>query len=84
MTPKTSPVFVITTKNIHKIFIHQKRFFFETPKIIEIQDFDAKTMVQAYVYMKISEYPPGGTCQLVPFDGHLVNQSHQLILNLVV
>ena len=30
-----------------------------TPKNIEIQNFEPKKMVLAYVYVKISEYPPG-------------------------
>ena len=50
----------MTPKNIHKIFIPQKIFIFlKTLKNIEIQNFDPKKMVRAYVCMKISEYPPG-------------------------
>ena len=59
ITPKTSPIFGWPQKNIHKIFIPKKIFIFlKTPKNIEIQKFDPKKMVQAYVYTKISEYPP--------------------------
>ena len=49
MTPKKYPQNVPTQKNIH---------FSETPKNIEIQKFDPQKMDRAYVYMKISEYPP--------------------------
>ena len=49
----------MTQKNIHKIFTPQKIFIFlKTPKNIEIQNFDPKKMVRAYVCMKISEYSP--------------------------
>ena len=42
------------------MFIPQKIFIFlKTQKHIEIQKFDPKKMDRAYVYMKISEYPPG-------------------------
>ena len=34
--------------------------FLKTPKNIEIQNFEPQKMVRAYVYVKISEYPPGG------------------------
>ena len=51
MTPKKYP------QNFHtqKIYI-----FLKTQKNIEIQKFDPKKMDQAYVCMKISEYPPWG------------------------
>ena len=52
MTPKKYPQNFHTKK---KIFI-----FLKTPKNIEIQKFDPKKMVRAYVCMKISEYPPLG------------------------
>ena len=32
--------------------------FLKTPKNIEIQNIEPKKMVRAYVYVKISEYPP--------------------------
>ena len=45
--------------NIHKIFIPQKIFIFlKTPKNIEIQNCEPQKMAQAYVCIKISEYPP--------------------------
>ena len=48
-------------KNIHKILVPQKMFIFlETPKNIEIQNFEPKKMDRAYVCVKISEYPPLG------------------------
>ena len=49
MTPKIYP------QNLHtpKIFI-----FLKTQKNIEIQNFEPPKMVRAYVYVKISEYPP--------------------------
>ena len=51
----------MTPKNIRKIFIPQKIFNFQkTPKNIEIQNFEPQKMTQAYVCMKISEYPPLG------------------------
>ena len=45
----------ISTKSSYppKIFI-----FLKTPKNIEIQNFEPQKMVRAYVYVKISEYPP--------------------------
>ena len=43
------------------MFIPKKIFIFlKTQKNIEIQKFDPQKMDQAYVCMKISEYPPGG------------------------
>ena len=52
---------MMTQKNIHNIFIPQKIYIFlKTPKNIEIHDFEPKQMTQAYVCMKISEYPPRG------------------------
>ena len=49
----------MTPKNIHKIFRHKKIFIFlKTPKNIDIQNFKPKIMTQAYVCIKISEYPP--------------------------
>ena len=50
MAPKKYPQNLHTQKNIN---------FSENPKNIEIQIFDPKKMVRAYVCMKISEYPPG-------------------------
>ena len=51
MTPKKYP------QNLHtqKILI-----FLKTPKNIEIQNFDPQKMTQAYLRIKISEYPPWG------------------------
>ena len=50
---------MMTPKNLHKIFIPQKIYFFlKTPKNIEIQNFEPQKMTRAYVCMKISEYPP--------------------------
>ena len=47
------------------MFIPKKIFIFlKTQKNIEIQKFDPKKMDQAYVCMKISEYPPGGLIRL--------------------
>ena len=48
----------ISTKSSYpkKIFI-----FLKTQKNIEIQNFEPKKMGRAYVCVKISEYPPGGT-----------------------
>ena len=45
----------ISTKSSYpqKIFI-----FLKTQNNIEIQNFEAQKMVRAYVYVKISEYPP--------------------------
>ena len=45
----------ISTKSSYpqKIFI-----FLKTPQKIEIQNFEPKKMVRAYVCVKISEYPP--------------------------
>ena len=42
MAPKTSQIlFVMTPKNIHKIFIPQKiLIFLKTPKDVEIQNFE--------------------------------------------
>ena len=60
----------ISTKSSYpqKIFI-----FLKTPKNIEIQNFEPKKMVRAYVCVKISEYPPWGLandnlCQLNHFQ----------------
>ena len=59
MTSKYSPILWWPQKNIHKIFIPKKIFIFlKTPKNIEIQNLEPKKMDQAYVCMKISEYPP--------------------------
>ena len=45
---------------IPKILIPQKiLIFLKTPKNIEIKNFEPPKMGCAYVYMKISEYPPG-------------------------
>ena len=61
MTPKYSPILWWPQKNIHKIFIPQKIFIFlKTPKNNEIQNFEPKKLTGAYLYMKISEYPPWG------------------------
>ena len=51
----------ISTKSSYpqKIFI-----FLKTKKNIEIQNFEPKKMVRAYVYVKISEYPPGVQARL--------------------
>ena len=50
----------MTPKNIHKIFIPPKNnIFSENPHNIEIQNFVPKKIAQAYVCVKISEYPPG-------------------------
>ena len=49
----------MTPKNITKIFITIKIFIFlKTPQNIEIQNFESPNMTQAYVCMKIPEYPP--------------------------
>ena len=49
----------MTTKNIHKIFIPPKKIaFLKTPKNIDIHNFELPKMTRAYVYMKLSEYPP--------------------------
>ena len=49
----------MTPKNIHKLFIPQEIFIFlKSQKNIENQDFEPPKMVQAYLYGKISEYPP--------------------------
>ena len=59
MAAETSPVLWWPPKNIHKIFIPPKTFIcLKTPKNIEIENFESPKMVPAYVYMKISEYPP--------------------------
>ena len=49
MAPKKYPENFHTPKNI---------YFSESPKNIEIQNFEPKKMDRAYVCMKISEYPP--------------------------
>ena len=43
----------MTQKNIYPKNI----FFLETPKSIEIQNFESQKMTRAYICMKISEYP---------------------------
>ena len=59
MIPKYSPILWWPPKNIQKISIPQKNInFSENPKHIEIQNFEPQKMTGAYVYMKISEYPP--------------------------
>ena len=59
MTPKKYPQNLQT-----QIFFY---FSEKTLKIIEIQNFEPRKMTRAYVYMKISEYPPppGGKTILV-------------------
>ena len=51
MTPKTYPQNLHTPKYIN---------FSENPQNIEIQNFEPQKMTQAYVCMKLSEYPPLG------------------------
>ena len=51
MTPQN-----ITTKSSYP----KNVIFSENPKSIEIQNFEPPKMTQAYVCMKISEYPPWG------------------------
>ena len=56
----------MSLKNINKIFLNFNIFggfrkinnFCETPKNIEIQNFEPQKMVRAFTYMKISEYLP--------------------------
>ena len=50
--PKEYPQNLHTPKNI---------YFLKTPKNIEIQNFEPKKIIRAYVCTKISEYPPGPT-----------------------
>ena len=47
----------MTPKDIHNFIILKKIFIFlKTPKNVEIQNFEPQKMVQAYIYLKISEY----------------------------
>ena len=49
----------MTPKNVQKIITPPKNIilFLETPKNIEIQNCGPQKLTQAYVCMKISEYP---------------------------
>ena len=59
-------------KNIHKIFIPPKNIHFsDTPKNIEIQNFEPKKIARAYVCVKISEYPPGYMPRLIFYFRYL-------------
>ena len=62
MTP-----FVMTPKNIHKIFIPQKILIFseKTPQDIEIQNIELRKIVHAFVCIKITEYPPPSPARCV-------------------
>ena len=64
MNPKYSPILWWPQKNIQKIFIPHKKyyFFWKTQQNIEIQNFEPQKMTRAYECMKISEYP--STCTL--------------------
>ena len=61
MTPKLAK-FCDDPKNISTKSSYPKKIFIflKTPKNIEIQNFDPRKMVRAYVCAKISEYPPWG------------------------
>ena len=55
--PKKLSSLVMTPKDIHNFIILKKIFIFlKTPKLVEIQYFEPQKMVQAYIYLKISEY----------------------------
>ena len=56
MTQKIYSNLVMTSKNIHKIFIPKKYYSENWKKNIEIQNFEPQKMTRAYVWMKISEY----------------------------
>ena len=64
MTPQKYTRNLYTPKNIH---------FLKTPRNIEIQNFETKTMIRAYVCMKISEYPMGArlSCASAQSDQYL-------------
>ena len=65
MTHKYSPILWWPPKNIRKIFIPQKIFIFlKPPKNNEIQNFEPKKMTRAYLWMKISKYPPAKCCNV--------------------